>query len=42
MSPMRYELDSYIPEDDNPHSQRRGNLKSYTFLTTSHIIFILI
>jgi hypothetical protein len=31
MSPVRYELDSYIPEDI--HSHRRENLKSYIALT---------
>jgi hypothetical protein len=25
-----YELDFYIPEDGNPQSHRRENLKSYT------------
>jgi hypothetical protein len=29
MSPVRYELGVYIPEDDIPHSHRRENLKSY-------------
>jgi hypothetical protein len=29
MSPMRYELSFYIPEDDIFHSPRRENLKSY-------------
>jgi hypothetical protein len=29
MSPMRYELGFYIPEDDILHSHRRENLKSY-------------
>jgi hypothetical protein len=28
---MKYELGSYIPEDDIPHSHRRENLKSYNF-----------
>jgi hypothetical protein len=29
VSPVKYELGSYIPEDDILHSQRRGDLKSY-------------
>jgi hypothetical protein len=33
VSPVRYELDFYIPEDDILHSDRRGNLKSYIALT---------
>jgi hypothetical protein len=33
MSPVRYELGIYIPEDGILHSQRRENLKSYTALT---------
>jgi hypothetical protein len=28
MSPVRYELGPYIPEDDILHSRRRGNLRS--------------
>jgi hypothetical protein len=30
MSPVRYELGFYIPEDDVLHSHRRDNLKPYT------------
>jgi hypothetical protein len=33
MYPVRYELGSYIQEDDILHSHRRENLKSYTALT---------
>jgi hypothetical protein len=29
MSPVRYELVFYIPEDDILHSHRRGNLRPY-------------
>jgi hypothetical protein len=29
MSPVKYELGSYIPEDDILHSHCRRNLKSY-------------
>jgi hypothetical protein len=29
MSPVKYELDFYIPEDDILHSHCRGNLKYY-------------
>jgi hypothetical protein len=35
MSPVKYELDFYIPEDDILHSQRRENLKSYFSLFAS-------
>jgi hypothetical protein len=30
VSPVKYELGFYIPEDDILHSDRRENLKSYT------------
>jgi hypothetical protein len=33
MSPVRYELGFYIPEDDILHSDRRENLKFYIALT---------
>jgi hypothetical protein len=33
VSPVRYELGLYIPEDDIFHIHRRGNLKSYIALT---------
>jgi hypothetical protein len=33
MSPVRYELDIYIPEDGILHSHRRGDLKYYIALT---------
>jgi hypothetical protein len=33
VSPVRYELDYYIPEDGILHSHRRENLKSYIALT---------
>jgi hypothetical protein len=33
MSPVKYELCFYIPEDDILHSHRRENLKSYIALT---------
>jgi hypothetical protein len=33
MSPVRYELGFYIPEDDMLHSDRRENPKSYIALT---------
>jgi hypothetical protein len=29
VSPVKYELGFYIPEDDILHSDRRENLKSY-------------
>jgi hypothetical protein len=31
VSPEKYELGFYIPEDDILHSHRRENLKSYIF-----------
>jgi hypothetical protein len=33
MSPVKYELGFYIPEDDIFHTHSRENLKSYTALT---------
>jgi hypothetical protein len=33
VSPVRFELGLYVPEDDILHSHRRGNLKSYIALT---------
>jgi hypothetical protein len=33
VSPVKYELGFYIPEDDILHSHRRVNLKSYIALT---------
>jgi hypothetical protein len=33
MSPVKYELGLYIPEEDILHSRRRENLKSYIALT---------
>jgi hypothetical protein len=33
VSPVRYELGLYIPEDDILHSHHRENLKSYIALT---------
>jgi hypothetical protein len=33
VSPVRYELGLYIPEDDILNSDRRDNLKSYIALT---------
>jgi hypothetical protein len=33
MSPVRYELGFYIPEDDILHSDRREILESYIVLT---------
>jgi hypothetical protein len=34
VSPVRYELGSYVPEEGILHSHRRGNLKSYIALTS--------
>jgi hypothetical protein len=33
VSPVKYELGFYIPEDDILHSDRRENFKSYVALT---------
>jgi hypothetical protein len=33
MSPVKYELGFYIPEDGILHSHRRENLKSYKVLS---------
>jgi hypothetical protein len=33
VSPVKYDLGFYIPEDDILHSDRRENLKSYIALT---------
>jgi hypothetical protein len=33
VSPVKYELDFYIPEDDTLHSHRREHLKPYIALT---------
>jgi hypothetical protein len=33
MSPVKYELGFYIPEDDILHSHSRENVKSYIALT---------
>jgi hypothetical protein len=33
MSPVKYELDSYIPEEGILHSHGHENLKSYRALT---------
>jgi hypothetical protein len=33
VSPVKYELGSYTPEDGVLHSHRRENLKSYMALT---------
>jgi hypothetical protein len=37
MSPVRYEMVFYNPEDDILHSQRRENLKSYIALTVAEM-----
>jgi hypothetical protein len=36
VSPVKYELGFYIPEDDILHSHRRENIKSYTLLMDLH------
>jgi hypothetical protein len=37
VSPVKYKLGFYIPEDDDLHSRRRENLKSYIILRIVHI-----
>jgi hypothetical protein len=37
VSPVKYELGFYIPEDDILHSHCRENLKSYTVIVISTI-----
>jgi hypothetical protein len=37
VSPVKYELGFYIPEDDILHSDRRENLKSYIGSFPNHI-----
>jgi hypothetical protein len=38
VSPVKYELGVYIPEDDILHSHRSGNLSSYSELRLSEYI----
>jgi hypothetical protein len=38
MSPVRYELGFYIPEDDTLHSHRRANLKSDTIREFENVV----
>jgi hypothetical protein len=40
MSPVRYDLGFYIPEDDILHSHRRENLKSYEAIIGSESVQI--
>jgi hypothetical protein len=42
VSPVKYELGFYIPEDDILHSDRRENLKSYIFDWSLEFCFIFI
>jgi hypothetical protein len=37
VSPVKYELGFYIPEDDNLHSHRRENLKSYLIIVCTNV-----
>jgi hypothetical protein len=37
VSPVRYELGSYIPEDSILYSQRLEHLKSYMIIASVHI-----
>jgi hypothetical protein len=38
VSPVKYELGFYIPEDDILHSHRRENLKSYIRFATLSVL----
>jgi hypothetical protein len=38
VSPVRYELEFYIPEDDILHSHRRENLKSYIIIFDASVM----
>jgi hypothetical protein len=38
VSPVRYELGPYIPEDDILHSRRREDLKSYIALSGWNVV----
>jgi hypothetical protein len=40
VSPVKYELGFYIPEDGILHSHRRENLKSYTFRNSPEVCFV--
>jgi hypothetical protein len=37
VSPVKYELGSYIPEDGILHSDGRENLKSHIYLSVCHV-----
>jgi hypothetical protein len=41
VSPVKYELGFYIPEDDILNSHRRENLKSYVQFSSFNQIFIM-
>jgi hypothetical protein len=41
MSPVKYELGSYIPEDDFIHSHCRENIKPYTDLYISCTLYVV-
>jgi hypothetical protein len=40
VSPVRYELGSYIPEDGIPHSHRKENLKSYRYVRSPVLVSV--
>jgi hypothetical protein len=42
VSPVKYELGFYIPEDDTPHSHRRENVKSYKSQLLPFTFFLFI
>jgi hypothetical protein len=42
VSPVKYELGFYIPEDDTLHSHCRENLKSYTLFCMGGVCTLLV
>jgi hypothetical protein len=41
VSPVRYELSFYIPENGILHSHRRESLKFYKFISTEFLSFFI-
>jgi hypothetical protein len=39
VSPVKYELGFYIPEDDILHSHRRESFESYSVLTSASLAY---
>jgi hypothetical protein len=38
VSPVKYEMGFYIPEDDIHHSHRRENVKSYNYRVAAQLV----